>query len=177
MAMMASRILLGMAVALALTIAGCATPMSVEKSGGSVASVIGVPISQIKFIGYCQWGDVPPGGKHPESNGGQGSIVLTDDSVFLLAGDLPNETVKRRIRYMEINGVDVRHILRARQLQILKGDIVTVMVITKNKVLIDQAGTDRVAQILREHGVPAWKSERYYQPKIPPPDLNVRLHG
>src|SRR5712691_3533090 len=159
------------ALPLSLALGGCAAPLDVHKSSSSAASVIGVPVSQIQFVGYCDFGDVPPGGKHPEQNGGNGLIVLTNDSIFLLTGELPNTTVKRKIRYREINGVDVRHILRARQLQVLKGDIITVMVITKNKALIDQAGTDRVAQILREHGVPAWKSEKYYQPKIPPPDF------
>lgn len=161
---MRSRIVSALAAG-AFTLAGCATPLKIEKSGGDAAAIIGVPSSQIKFIGYCGFGEVPPGGNHTESGGGQGLIVLTADSIFLLAGDLPNAAVRQRIRYKEIGGVDVKHFGRARQLQILKGNAVVVMEITKNKALIDQEGSDRAAQILREHGVPAWKSQKYYLPK------------
>lgn len=143
--------------------------MNIEKSGGDAAAIIGVPSSQIQFIGYCGFGDVPPGGNHVESGGGQGLIVLTNDSIFLLAGDLPNASVRQRIKYKEIGGVDVRHFGRACQLQILKGNIVVVMEITKNKAMIDQKGSERARQILRQHGVPDWKSAKYYlpKPKIP----------
>jgi hypothetical protein len=144
---------------------GCATPLNVEKNGGSAASLIGVPSSQIKFIDYCGFGDVPPDGKHIESNYGQGLIVLTSDSLVLLSGDLPNASVRQRIKYKDIGGVDVRHFGRARQLQILKGNVVVVMEITKNKAMIDQEGSDRAAGILRQHGVPHWQSKRYYLPK------------
>ena len=159
------------ALPVSLALGGCATPLDIHESSRSAASVVGVTASQIQFIGYCDFGDVPPGGKHPEQNGGNGLIVLTNDSVFLLTGELPNATVKRRIRYRDINGVDVRHMIRAYQLQIIRGDIITVMVITKNKALIDHAGTERAAEILRQHGVPAWQSPRYYSPKIPPPEF------
>jgi hypothetical protein len=149
----------------AFALAGCATPLNVEQSGGSAASIVGVPASQIKFVGYCGFGDVAPGANHVESNSGQGLIVLTNDSLFLLSGDLPNASVRQRIKYKEIGGVDVRHFGRARQLQILKGNVIVVMEITKNKAMVDQEGTDRAAQILREHGVPEWKSLKYYMPK------------
>jgi hypothetical protein len=148
-----------------LGLSGCATPLNVQKSGASAAASVGVPSSQIKFIGYCGFGDVPPGGNHVESNGGQGLIILTGDSLVLLAGDLPNATVRQRIKYQDIGGVDVRHFGRARQLQILKGNVVVVMEITKNKAMIDQAGTDRAAEILRQHGVPQWQGKKYYLPK------------
>jgi hypothetical protein len=148
-----------------LALGGCATPLTVEKSGGSAAAIVGVPSSQIKFIGYCGFGDVPLGGNHTESNGGQGLIVLTDDSLVLLAGELPNAAVRQRIKYKDIGGVDVRRFGRARQLQILKGNVVVVMEITKNKAMIDQEGSDRAAQILRQRGVPQWQSKRYYLPK------------
>lgn len=152
-----------------LLLSGCATPLNVQKSGASAAEIVGVPASQIKFIGYCGFGEVPPGGNHVELNGGQGLIVLTGDSLVLLAGDLPNATVRQRIKYKDISGVDVRHFGRARQLQILKGNVVVVMEITKNKAMVDQAGTDRAADILRQHGVPQWQSKKYYlpKPKIP----------
>lgn len=159
------------AFALVFTVGGCTPFLDTQKSSAPAASVVGVPSTQIRFMGYCVFGDVPPGGKHIESNSDTGLIVLTNDSIFLLAGDLSNATVRRRIKYKEIDGVDARHFLRACQLQIVRGDIVTVMEITKNKALLDQAGTDRAAAILREHGVPAWKSLRYYQPKIPPPNI------
>jgi hypothetical protein len=153
-----------------LALGGCATPLTVQKNGGDVASIIDVPSSQIKFIGYCQWGDVPPGGKN-WGNGGQGLIVLTNDSIFLLKGDLPGATVQRKIKYKEISGVDVKHIIRAYQLQIMHKDVVVVMEITKNKAMIDQAGTERAAQILRERGVPSFEGKKYYRPRIPPPDF------
>src|SRR5437588_8684978 len=152
-----------------LALGGCATPLNVEKNGGSAAAIVGVAQSEIKFIGYCGFGDVPPGANHIESNGGQGLIVLTDDSVVLMAGELPNASVRQRIKYKDIGGVDVRHFGRARQLQILKGNVVVVMEITKNKAMVDQEGTDRASQILRQHGVPQWQSKKYYlpKPKIP----------
>jgi hypothetical protein len=153
-----------------LALGGCATPLSVQKSGGDVASIIGVPSSQIKFVGYCGWGDVPPGGKNI-GEGGQGLIVLTNDSVILLKGDLPAVTVERKIKYKEMSGVDAKHFIRACQLQILQKDVVVVMEITKNKAMIDQAGTDRAAQILREHGVPSFKAKKYYRPRIQPPNF------
>jgi hypothetical protein len=148
-----------------LAVGGCATPLNVEKNGGSAAAIVGVSQSQIRFIGYCGFGDVPPGGNHVESNGGQGLIVLTEDSLVLMAGELPNASVRQRIKYKDIGGVDVKHFGRARQLQILKGNVVVVMEITKNKAMIDQEGTDRAAQILRQHGVPQWQSKKYYLPK------------
>ena len=156
-------------VASILALGGCATPLNIERSSDSAASIIGVPSSQIKFIGYCGFGDVPPGGNHVESNGGQGLIVLTSDSVVLMAGDLPNASAVQRIKYKDIGGVDVRRFGRARQLQILKGSVVVVMEITKNKAMVDQEGTDRASQILRQHGVPQWQSKKYYlpKPKIP----------
>ena len=77
-----------------LALGGCATPLNVEKNGGSAAAIVGVAQSEIKFIGYCGFGDVPPGANHIESNGGQGLIVLTDDSVVLMAGELPNASVR-----------------------------------------------------------------------------------
>lgn len=149
----------------ALLLGGCASPLNVEKSGGSAASIIGVPSSQIRFMGYCNFGDALPGNKHIQMNTGQGLIVLTNDSLVLLAGDLPNANIDRKIKYKEIGGVDVRHFGRARQLQIIRGRTITVMEITKNKAMVDQEGTERAAEILRQHGVPAWKSERYYLPK------------
>jgi hypothetical protein len=151
-----------------LALGGCATPLSVRDNGSSVASLIGIPASQIKFVGYCGWGEVPPGGKNP-GPGGQGLIVLTNDSVVLLNGDLPSATVQRKIKYKEISGVDVKHFIRACQLQILQKDVVVVMEITKNKAMIDQAGSERAAQILREHGVPSFESKKYYRPRISPP--------
>ncbi len=148
-----------------LAVGGCATALNVERNGGPAAAIVGVSQSQIRFIGYCGFGDVPPGGNHVESNGGQGLIALTDDSLVLMAGELPNASVRQRIKYKDIGGVDVRHFGRARQLQILKGNVVVVMEITKNKAMIDQEGTDRAAQILRQHGVPQWQSKKYYLPK------------
>jgi hypothetical protein len=165
--MMPSLFLAALAVG-SLALGGCATPLNVQKSGGDVASIIGVPSAQIKFIGYCGWGDVRAGGKNQEG-GGQGLIVLTDDSIILLKGDLPAATVQRKIKYKEISGVDVRHFIRARQLQILQKDVVVVMEITKNKAMVDQAGTERAAQILRGHGVLPFKGKKYYRPRIRPP--------
>jgi hypothetical protein len=159
-------------VAVMLTLSACAAPLDVQKSSASAAPVVGVPASQIQFIAYCDFGDVPPGEKHPGQNGGNGLIVLTNDSIYLLQGsELPIAKVKRRIRYREIDGVDVRHMIRAYQLQLSRGDIITVMVITKNKALIDRELTERAAEILREHGVPSWRSPKYYAPKIPPPTV------
>jgi hypothetical protein len=159
-------------VGLGVAIAGCAAPLDVQKSSKSAASIVGLAApSQIEFIAYCDFGDVPPGGKHPEKNGGNGLILLTNDSLLLLSGDLPSATVQRRINYREIDGTDVQHMIRAYQLQVIRGDVITVMTITKNKALIDQAATKHAADILRQHGVPAWKSPRYFQPKIPPPDF------
>jgi hypothetical protein len=164
-------LVLSLSAAAALALSGCATPLNVEKNGGSAAAIIGVPSSQIQFIGYCGFGDVPPGRNHvePGSGNGQGLIVLTNDSVFLLAGDLPNASIKQRIKYKDISGVDVRHFGRARQLEILKGNVIVVMEITKNNAMVDQEGTERAAQILRQHGVPQWQSKKYYlpKPKIP----------
>lgn len=146
---------------------GCAAPLNVQTSTGNAASVIGVPAPQIRFISYCGWGTVLVGGKYPEG-GGDGLIVLTNDSIILLQGD-PALMVRRKIKYKEIDGVDVRHFGRARQLQILLKDVITLMEITKNKALVDQEGTERAAQILRDHGVPPFKSTKYYRPKIPIP--------
>lgn len=160
-----------MAIAMA-GLGGCAEPLDVRQASSSAASIVGTPASQIEFIGYADFGDVPPGGKHPEQNGGNGWIVLTNNSMFLLnGGDFADAKVKRRIKYTEIGGVDVKHVIRAYQLQVIRGNVITVVVITKNKALIDEAGTKRAAEILQQHGVPAWKSEHYYQPKIPPPDV------
>jgi hypothetical protein len=153
-----------------LALGSCATPLSVQKSGGDIASVINVSPAQIKFMGYCQWGEVPPGAKNT-SAGGQGLIVLTNDSICLLKGDLPAATIGRKIRYKEISGVSVKQILRAYQLQILQKDVVVVMEITKNKAMIDGAGTKRAAQILWEYGVPSFQAKKYYRPKIPPPEF------
>jgi hypothetical protein len=155
-----------------VVLGGCTAPLDIQKSSRAVASVAGLASpSQIQFIAYCDFGDVPPGSKHPEKDGGNGLILLTNDSLILLDGTLPNVTIQKRIKYGEIEGVDVQHVIRAYQLQIIRRDVITVMVITKNKALIDQAGTNRAAQLLREHGVPAWKSPRYFQPKIPPPTI------
>ena len=153
-------------------IVGCAAPLDVQKSSVLAASVAGLASpSQIEFIAYCDFGDVPPGGKHPENNTGNGLIVLTQDALVLLNGDLPNVTVRQRINYRQIDGVDVRHMIRAYQLQIRRGDVITVMVLTKNKALIDSAITKHAAEILRHHGVPAWESPHYFLPKIPPPKV------
>ena len=67
--------------------------------------------------------------------------------------------------------MDVEQILRVYQLQILQKDVVVVMEITKNKAMIDGAGTNRAAQILREHGVPSFRAKKYYRPKIKPPEI------
>ena len=159
------------AVGIAFTFGACAAQLDIPKTIAPAAALVGVPPSQVEFVAYCDFGDVPPGEKHPGENGGNGLIVLTNDSIYLLQGDLPTATVKRRIRYRELNGVDVRHMIRAYQLQVLRRDIITVMVITKNKALIDRGLTERAAEILRQHGVRSWQSPRYFAPKIPPPTI------
>src|SRR5436853_5957226 len=90
--------------AAAFGLGACAAPLDVNKSSAPAAAIVGVPASQILFIAYCDFGDVPPGEKHPGHNGGNGFIVLSNDSIYLINGELPNATVKRRIKYRELDG-------------------------------------------------------------------------
>lgn len=154
-----------------LTLSGCvATPLNVQKSSADAGSIIGVPSSQIEFIGYCGFGEVPPGGEELQW-GGKRLVVLTNDSIILLKGDLPGATLQRKIKYKELGGVGVKHFVRVRQLQVLQKDVVVVFEVIKSNAMIDQAGTERAAQILRDHGVPSFPAKKYYRPRIPPPEF------
>jgi hypothetical protein len=154
------QLVLSIVTAALLLFSGCATPLKVETNGEDLARVIGASPSEISFVSYCSFGEPLPSSIHVKFI--EGVILLTHDSIVLLSGNPPKVAVKQRIRFAELMGVDLKHFGRGRQLQVLKGSTVTVMEISASKSMIDHGGSERAQQILREHGVPEWKSNKYY---------------
>ncbi|HST30453.1 MAG TPA: hypothetical protein VLK27_06395 [Chthoniobacterales bacterium] len=68
-----------------------------------------------------------------------------------------------------MRGVDVHHFGRGRQLQIRTDSGVIVIEVSNKKALIDSEGTERAREILRQHGVPDWKSDTHYLMKVKTP--------
>ena len=150
-----------------LLFTGCASPLKKEAASADVGKTLGVPASDIAFVGYCSFGDAPPSGNHVSFT--QGILALTKNSLILLSDDLPHAVPLRKIKFTEMRGVDVHHFGRGRQLQIRSESGVLVIEISKNKALVDTAGTEKVREILRQHGVPDWKSDTHYLMKVKTP--------
>ena len=150
-----------------LLFASCASPLKQEAASADVGKTLGVPASDIAFVSYCSFGDAPPSGNHVSFI--QGVLALTKTSLVLLSDDLPHAVPLRKIKFAEMRGVDVHHFGRGRQLQVRSETGVLVIEISKNKALVDTAGTEKVREILRQHGVPDWKSDTHYLMKVKTP--------
>ena len=134
-------------------VAGCAAaPLNVETSGPAVAQTLGVSSSDITYLGSCAFGQAPPSGIHVSFT--DGVVVLTRDTLVLMAGKLPHAVPIQRIEFREMRGVDLRHFGRGRQLQILTAGGITVVERIPTTVQVYDA--------LRQRGVPEWKGDKYY---------------
>jgi hypothetical protein len=146
---------------------GCATPLDISKNGPPLAQAVGIPSENIQFISYCSFGECRVWEK--ELIFIEGILVVTPDSIHLFGGNLNDLSQKQEIKltYQKIDGIDIRRYGKGRQIQILNGEHLVVIEITKNKAFIDQEGSEQIYELITKRGIKVWHSKRYYRATVP----------
>ena len=147
---------------------GCATPLTIESDGNRLAAILGIEHEDVRFISYCTFDEIRRWEKKTKPT--EGIVALTRDDIRMLGGDLRTASTKKEIRIpiSEIEGIDIRHFGRGRQLQLIVGEHLIVLEVTANKQLIDQEGSQRLYDLIISSGAPTWESEKYYLQEAPP---------
>lgn len=160
-----------------LLLTGCATPLTMEKDGLTLAHIVGVDHYEVKFISYCNFAEAKRGERW-SSYLRAGIVVLTEKHLVILIGDFSNDSTKEEIRLLlsDVNGVDLRKFGLGRQIQLLKGEDVIVLEIKAYNVWIDRAGSEELFNLILAAGVPKWESEKWFTSRPIPVPLFIPIH-
>lgn len=152
--------------ALALCFAtGCA-PLTIPRNGAKLAKAADVPLTDLQFVSYCDFA-----GGSMRSEGLEfmsGKILVSPQSIHLLKDWPPSLFGERHVEipFSAVDRVAYRHSRRGCQVQAYIGDRVLVIHTCRNRLTIDQEGTEHVFQTIKEHGIPVWEGERFYKQTV-----------
>jgi hypothetical protein len=137
--------------------AGCATQIQMESQGDALVRAAGVPQTEFKFVTKCDFGEAPPSGTHIKFV--SGVIVITRDSIMLLAGKGTKFSFAQRLPFKEMAGIDLKRFGLGRQLQILRKDGGITVILPAVDI---ESGADRIRQMVLDHGVRPWTGPHFY---------------